>query len=113
MDSSQINWWDFQKIDMRVGTVLEAAYLEEAKDHAIKMVIDFGEEGKLKSSAKITDKYLPADLVGTQVIAVINFPPKQIANMMSECLVLGAVESDGEVVLLRPDFEVENGTRIG
>ena len=107
-----ISWSDFEKIDMRVGTVVEAAYFEETKVPAIKMEIDFGEIGTLKSSAQITDHYLPANLVGTRVVAVVNFPAKQIANMMSECLVLGAVDSNGCVILLRPDREVENGRPI-
>ncbi|TVR84068.1 MAG: tRNA-binding protein [Saprospirales bacterium] len=107
-----ISWSDFDKVDMRVGKVLEASYFEEAKVPAIKMLIDFGPIGTLKSSAQITDHYLPANLVGNQVIAVVNFPPKQVANMMSECLVLGIIELGGEVVLLRPDKEVENGRPV-
>lgn len=107
-----ISWSDFDKVDIRVGTVLEASYFEETKAPAIKMLIDFGPVGQLKSSAQITDHYLPANLVGSQVIAVVNFPPKQVANMMSECLVLGILETGGEVVLLRPDREVDNGRPI-
>ena len=107
-----IHWEDFDKVDIRIGTVTEAAYFEETKVPAIKMKIDFGELGELNSSAQITDKYLPADLLERQVVAVVNFPPKQIANMQSQCLVLGAVESNGDVVLLRPDTEVDNGRPI-
>lgn len=108
-----IDWSDFEKIKMRVGTVIEAIVFEEAKRPAYKLLIDFGDFGIKKSSAQITDLYKPADLVGKQIIAVVNFPPKQIATMMSECLVLGAVDDHNAVTLLGVDKVVKNGSRIG
>ncbi|MFZ4783980.1 MAG: tRNA-binding protein [Flavobacteriales bacterium] len=102
---------DFSKIEMHVGTIVQALVFEEAKKPAYKLVIDFGELGLRKSSAQITKLYKPAELIGKQVIAVLNFPPKQIAKFISECLVLGAV-NDNEVTLLTPDKPTPNGTRI-
>lgn len=109
----QIEWSDFTKIEMRVGTILSAERFEKAKKPAYQMQIDFGAYGIKKTSAQITKHYEPESLIGKQIIAVVNFPPKQIANIMSECLVLGAVEDHASVVLLMPDQKVENGTRIG
>lgn len=104
---------EFFAADLRVGTVLEARPFEQAKRPAFILHIDFGEEiGVLKSSAQITSLYTPETLVGKQVIAVVNFPPKQIANLMSQCLVLGAKAPDGSVVLLSTERTVENGMRI-
>jgi tRNA-binding protein len=109
----EISWSDFEKIDMRIGTVLEAKVFEKAKKPAYQLLIDFGPEiGLKKSSAQITHLYTPESMVGRQVIAVLNFPPKQIANFMSECLVLGAVQDGGEVVLLQPEKPVANGLKI-
>ena len=102
---------DFSKIEMHVGTIVQALVFEEAKKPAYKLVIDFGELGLRKSSTQITKLYKPAELIGKQVIAVLNFPPKQIAKFISECLVLGAV-NDNEVTLLTPDKPTPNGTRI-
>ncbi len=102
----------FRQVEMRVGTILSAEVFEAAYKPAYKIVVDFGEFGTLKTSAQITKLYKPADLTGRQVVAVVNFPPKQIANMMSECLILGAVNGD-EVTLLTPERPVANGTRIG
>lgn len=108
----EINWEDFAKVDMRVGTVIEAMPFPEARNPAYKMRIDFGGElGIRKSSAQITDHYDADELIGKQVIAVVNFPPKQIATFMSECLVLGALTPDG-VVLLSTTKSVVNGSRI-
>lgn len=101
------------QVDMRVGTVLSADEFPEARNPAYKLVIDFGPLGTRKTSAQITTHYQAQSLVGKQVIAVVNFPPKQIATFMSECLVLGAVEDQLGVTLLQPDREVANGTRIG
>jgi tRNA-binding protein len=109
---NSLSWDDFMKVEMRVGTVLRAELNEKARHPAYKIYIDFGELGTLKSSAQITKKYQAEELAGRQVIAVVNFPPKQIADMMSECLILGAVEQKGEVTLIRPDIPVENGMRI-
>lgn len=108
-----IQWEDFAKIDIRAGTVLEAKEFTEARKPAYQIWIDFGELGIKKTSAQITQLYTPETLIGKQVIAVVNFPPRQIANFMSECLILGAVGADGEVVLLAPERGVENGWRIG
>lgn len=108
-----INWSDFQAVDIRAGTILEALPFPEARKPAYRLTIDFGEKGVLRSSAQITAFYRTEDLVGRQVVAVVNFPPKQIANHISECLVLGVYNSDGEVVLLSPLQPVENGSRVG
>jgi tRNA-binding protein len=109
-----LSWFDFEKVDIRVGTVLFAQVFEEAKKPAYQLKIDFGEEiGVLQSSAQITTFYQPDDLFGRQVIAVVNFPPKQIANFMSECLVLGVYTDDRAVVLLQPDQAMKNGSKIG
>lgn len=109
----QLSWQDFMKVEMRAGTILEASIFEEARKPAYKLVIDFGEFGVRKSSAQITKLYTPANLIGQQVIAVTNFPPKQIANIMSECLVMGTVDEHGEVTLIQPERKVKNGLRVG
>jgi tRNA-binding protein len=110
---SSINWNDFEKIDIRVGTVLEAKEFPKAKKPAYQLIIDFGELGKLQSSAQITRFYLPQELVGRQVVAVVNFPPKSIAGYLSECLVLGIYDENKDVVLLQPSQTVSNGLKIG
>ena len=104
---------DFLKLDTRVGTIVKAEVFEKAKKPAYQLLIDFGKEiGIKKSSAQITEHYKINELVGKQVLAVVNFPPRQIANFMSEVLVLGTYSKDG-VVLIKPDFEVENGDKLG
>ena len=104
---------DFIKLDIRVGTIIEARKFEKAKKPAYQLKIDFGEEiGKKKSSAQITEKYNTEELIGKQVLAVVNFPPRQIADFMSEVLVLGTYSKDG-VVLITPDKKVENGDKLG
>ena len=104
---------DFMKLDIRVGTILSAKNFEKARKPAYQLEVDFGEElGVKKSSAQITDHYKPEDLIGKQVLAVVNFPPRQIANFMSEILVLGTYSKDG-VVLITPDKPVENGDKLG
>ncbi len=108
-----ITYQDFEKIDLRVGTIIHAQPFEKANKPAYQLEIDFGALGIKKSSAQITHHYSCEDLIGKQVIAVVNFPPKQIANFFSECLVLGVVGSEGDVVLLQPERKVENGSRIG
>ena len=112
MNEPLITWNDFDKIVMRVGTIIHAEPFTGARKPAIKLTIDFGAYGIKKSSAQITHLYHPEDLTGKQVIAVVNFPPKQIATYMSECLVLGTTTSDGVVTLLQPERPTENGLRI-
>jgi tRNA-binding protein len=109
----EIQWEDFEKIDMRVGTIREAKDFPKAKKPAYQLVIDFGPLGMRRSSAQVTHLYSPEQLLGHQVIAVVNFPPKQIANFFSECLVLGVYTDKNEVVLLSPGQEVENGWKVG
>lgn len=105
---------EFEKTEMRVGTIIEANDFPEARKPAYQLTIDFGAEiGIRKSSAQITKRYSKEDLVGRQIVAVVNFPKKQIGKFMSECLVLGAIGQEGDVILLAPDFKVENGLRIG
>ncbi|MCF3109535.1 tRNA-binding protein [Niabella sp. CC-SYL272] len=108
-----INWSDFTKIEMRVGTIIHAEVFKEAHKPAYKITIDFGPYGRYKSSAQITKLYSVESLPGKQVIAVLNFPPKQIANFYSECLVLGTVGESNTITLLSPEQPVPNGLRIG
>ncbi len=109
-----INWDDFEKIDMRVGTVMEVNDFPKARKPAFLLTIDFGSEiGIRRSSAQITAHYQKEQLVNQQVIAVINFPPKQIANFISECLVLGVYDENKDVILLAPEKFVTNGQKIG
>ncbi len=108
-----ITWDDFEKIDMRVGTITEVNDFPNAKKPAYQLTIDFGELGIKRSSAQITSLYQKEELIGRQIIAVVNFPPKQIANFFSECLVLGVYNKNKEVVLLQPSLKVENGDKIG
>ncbi|PKD20429.1 tRNA-binding protein [Salegentibacter salinarum] len=110
----EISWNDFEKVEMRIGTITEVSDFPEAKNPAYKMLIDFGSEiGQRKTSAQITKRYNKEDLLHRQIVAVVNFPKKQIANIMSECLVLGAVDKENDIVLLNPGFKVENGLRVG
>jgi len=108
-----ISFDDFAKVDIRTGTVVRAELFPEARKPAVKLWIDFGPEvGERKSSAQITRHYDPASLIGRQVVAVTNFPPRQIGKFMSEVLVLGLPDPEGEVVLLRPDRVVPNGGKV-
>lgn len=107
-----ISMEDFEKVDMRARTITEAREFPEARKPAYKLIIDFGELGYKKSSAQITDLYSREELVGKQVVAVVNFPAKQIANFVSECLVLGFEAGNGDVVLIQPERPVENGRRL-
>lgn len=109
-----LTWEAFEKVEMRVGTIVEVNDFPEARKPAYQLHIDFGDAiGVLKSSAQITQRYSKEELVNRQIVAVVNFPKKQIGKFMSECLVLGAVGESGDVVLLHPDFKVTNGLRIG
>jgi tRNA-binding protein len=110
---SEISWDDFEKVEIRVGTVIEAEPFPEARKSSIKLVVDFGQEvGTRKTSAQLTAHYESEGLVGRQVLAVINFPPKRIAGFESEVLVLGVPDENEEVVLLSPDHRVPPGGRM-
>lgn len=109
-----LTWEEFEKTEMRIGTITEVNDFPEARKPAYQLTIDFGTEiGIRKSSAQITKRYVKEDLVNRQIVAVVNFPKKQIGKFMSECLVLGSVGADNDIVLLTPDFKVKNGLRIG
>ena len=108
-----ISWDDFSKIEMRCGTIMEVADFPQAKKPAYQLTIDFVKLGTKKSSAQITHHYSKQELIGKQVIAVVNFPVKQIANFFSECLVLGVYDNNNNVILLQPDKPVNNGQPIG
>ena len=111
--TDEIGFDDFLRVDIRAGTVVRAEPFPEARKPAIKLWVDFGAEiGTRKSSAQITRHYEPAELIGRQVMAVVNFPPRQIGPFMSEILVLGVFDADGEVVLLAPDRPVPDGGRM-
>jgi tRNA-binding protein len=108
-----ISWADFEKVELRVGTIIDVEDFPEARKPAFKLKVDFGEEtGVKKSSAQITDLYSKEDLMGRQVLAVVNFPPRQIGPMRSECLVTGFHRQDGAVVLVGPESNVPNGAKL-
>ena len=108
-----INWQEFEQVDLRIGTVVEARLFPEARKPAYILHVDFGPEvGTLKSSAQITDHYSPDDLVGSQVIGVVNLPKKQIGPVKSECLITGFTQADGSVVLAQPGQPVANGLKL-
>lgn len=110
---TDISWNDFQKVDLRVGTVVAVDDFPEARKPAWKLTVDFGDTvGTRRASAQITDLYSPQELVGKQVVGVVNFPPKQIGPFMSECLITGFTQADGSVVLAVPDRSVSNGLRL-
>lgn len=110
---ADISWEDFAKVDLRVGTVVEVDDFPEARQPAYRLLVDFGPElGTRRSSAQLTALYRKEDLLGKKVVAVINFPPKQIGPMRSECLITGFYREDGAVVLAVPDGEVHNGARL-
>ncbi|RYD55776.1 MAG: tRNA-binding protein [Sphingobacteriales bacterium] len=108
----QISWKDFEKVELRVGTVIEVEEFPKAKKPAYKLKIDFGEYGSRWSSAQITRHYTPEQLIGRQVVCVINFPEKQIANLKSQCLVTGFTDANGDIVLTSVERQVPNGSRL-
>ncbi len=109
----EIQWNEFEKVELRVGTVLSVDEFPQARKPAYKVTVDFGEKiGTLKSSAQITDLYAPADLVGRQIIGVVNFPDKQIGPFMSQFLLTGLTRDDGAVVIAQPERPVQNGAKL-
>ncbi len=110
---AEISWQDFDKIDIRTGTVISVEDFPKAKNPSYQLMIDFGDLGIKRSSAQITALYQKENLIGTQVLAVVNFPKKQIANFFSECLVLGVYGENNEVTLISPTIPVKNGSALG
>ena len=108
-----ISWEDFEKINIQTGTIVEIDDFPKARKPAYKLKIDFGKSGIKQSSAQITKHYTKEQLIGQQVVAVVNFPPKQIADFFSECLVLGVYDENNDVILLKPERTVDNGSKIG
>ena len=108
-----ISWDDFEKVDMRAGTIIEVNDFPKARKPAYKLKVDFGELGIKNSSAQITKFYAKEELLNRKVIAVVNFPPKQIADFISECLVLGVYDENKDVILLQPERNVSNGMKVG
>ena len=110
--TTQITFADFDRVDIRVGRIVRAEAFPEARKPAYKLTIDFGELGIKRSSAQVTEQYEPEDLVGKQVVAVLNFPPKRIAGFLSECLVTGFADEEGRVSLVSPGHPVPNGAKL-
>jgi tRNA-binding protein len=113
LPSNPLSWDEFLRVDIRVGTILNAEAYPEARNPSYKLVVDFGPLGKKRSSAQITKLYGPEMLIGKQVVGVVNFPPKQIGKFLSECLILGVMGEGNVVTLLQPTHDVKNGDRIG
>ena len=112
MSNESLTWTDFDKVDIRTGTIIAAETFPQARKPAYKLTIDFGALGTKRTSAQLTKLYQADELIGKQVVAVVNFPPKQIATFMSECLILGAVTDEGTVTLLQTERSTANGLRI-
>lgn len=108
-----ISWEDFEKVNIRTGTIVEINDFPKARNPSYQLTIDFGSLGIKQSAAQITKHYRKEQLLGKQVVAVVNFPPKQIANFFSECLVLGVYDENNDVILLQPDKKLANGSKIG
>ena len=113
MIKPEISWEDFEKLDIRTGTILSATDFPKARNPSYQLEIDFGHIGIKNSSAQITDLYKKEDLIGKQIIAIVNFPKKQIANFLSECLILGVIGENKEVTILSTTLPVKNGLSIG
>ena len=113
MIKPEISWQDFEKIDIRTGTIISVSDFPEARNPSYKVEIDFGDLGTKKSSAQITELYQKEDLIGKQIIAVVNFPKNQIANFFSECLILGVYGENKEVTLLATSLPTKNGLQVG
>ena len=113
MIKEEITWQDFEKLDIRTGTILTAQDFPNAKKPAYQLTVDFGILGIKKTSAQITALYKKEDLIGLQILAIVNFPKKQIANFMSECLILGVYGQNNEVTLIHPGLKTENGSQLG
>ena len=113
MPTEPLTWVDFEKVDVRTGTVVAAELFPQARKPAYKLTVDFGELGTKRTSAQLTKLYQTDELIGKQVVAVVNFPPKQIATFISECLILGAIGDNGSVTLLQTERVTPNGLRIG
>ncbi|WP_080059412.1 tRNA-binding protein [Spirosoma aerolatum] len=112
MSTKDLTWQDFEKVEIRTATVVAVEAFPQARKPAYKLTLDFGDFGVKRTSAQLTKLYQADELIGKQVVAVVNFPPKQIATFMSECLVLGAVAEDGTVTLLQTERPTQNGLRI-
>lgn len=108
-----ITWKDFEKLDIRIGNIIEVNDFPEARNPSYQLTIDFGEMGIKKSSAQITKLYSKEELLNKQIMAVVNFPPKQIGKFMSECLVMGVYGAGNEIILLHPERTVDNGSKVG
>ncbi len=113
MIKEEITWQDFEKLDIRTGTILDAQDFPNAKKPAYQLTVDFGIFGIKKTSAQITTLYKKEDLIGLQILAIVNFPKKQIANFMSECLILGVYGENNDVTLIHPGLKTENGSQLG
>lgn len=113
IEKPPVSWQDFEKLDIRTGTILSSEDFPEARKPAYQLTIDFGVLGIKKTSAQITELYRKEDLIGLQILAIVNFPKKQIANFMSECLILGVYGENDAVTLINPERKIANGSKLG